>query len=442
MSKRTVRAGAVRSAGVLCALALSLLFASPVLAASPPTWELISSHTPADIPLSQAANQVDTVTVEGGGVTPYVGRFALEVETEAGGKGETRPLRYASSASAVQAALEAVPAIGPGNVRVTGGPKAPGGKGQSSWSYVVTFTGALRGREVGLEEEELTATGAEEAAAEKAGVVPEEAVAEVEVMTSGTHDTVTYELTAVNTGGSPSSGKITVTDTLPAGLSTESTPQGQGWACSPPGEGRTTVTCTSEAVVQPGAKSAPITIGAYVDIAHGTVGEQLVNTITITGGGAGATTKSDAATTVTAPTPTGPRLGLAGGRAKTLTSKQIAAVLGRHLVPSGSAARIPALLSRGGYKLSVKALEASTVVIGWYQVPAGAKLASKAKPVLVAAGKRSFSAAGTAQITIKLTGAGRRLLSHARKVTLTAKGTLTPSSKVPITARRSFVLAR
>jgi uncharacterized repeat protein (TIGR01451 family) len=344
----------------------------------------------------------------------------------------------------VQSALEAVAVIGHGNVRVSGGPKAPGGKGQSSWSYVVTFTGALRGREMGLEEEELTATGAEEAAAEQAGVVPEEGVVEVEVMTSGRHDTVTYELAAVNTGGSPSSGKITVTDTLPAGLSTEATPEGQGWTCSPAGAARTTVTCTSEAVVQPGARSAPITIGAYVDIAHGTVGEQLVNTITVTGGGADATTKSDVATTVAAPTPTGPRLGLAGGRAKTLSSKQIAAVLGRHLVPSGSAARISALLSRGGYKLSVKAPEASTVVIGWYQVPAGAKLAgkAKAKPVLVAFGKRSFSAAGTATITIKLTVAGRRLLGRAKKLTLTAKGTLTPSSKVPITARRSFVLAR
>jgi hypothetical protein len=77
-------------------------------------------------------------------------------------------------------------------------------------------------------------------------------------------------------------------------------------------------------------------------------------------------------------------------------------------------------------------------------VPSGAKLARKAKPkpVLVAAGHRTFAAAGTATIKIKLTPAGRRMLKPAKKLKLTAKGTFTPTGKLPITATRTFILKR
>jgi hypothetical protein len=123
---------------------------------------------------------------------------------------------------------------------------------------------------------------------------------------------------------------------------------------------------------------------------------------------------------------------------------QIATLLGRELTPSGKAAKIAALLKSGVFSISFRALEAGTAVINWYQVPPGAKFTKKAKPkpVLVASGQRSFSAAGTTKIKIKLTAAGKRLLKHAKQLKLTAKGTFTPTGKTPITTTKVFVLKR
>jgi hypothetical protein len=122
----------------------------------------------------------------------------------------------------------------------------------------------------------------------------------------------------------------------------------------------------------------------------------------------------------------------------------IARRLREQLPVVGPLAGIGTLLKSGVFSISFKALQAGTAVINWYQVPPGAKLATKAKPkpVLVASGRRSFSAAGTAKIKIKLTAAGKRLLKHAKKLKLTAKGTFTPTGKTPITATKVFVLKR
>ena len=94
------------------------------------------------------------------------------------------------------------------------------------------------------------------------------------------------------------------------------------------------------------------------------------------------------------------------------------------------------MLKAGGLTITFKALEAGTAVIGWYQLPPGAKLARKAKPVLVASGHATFEAAGTLKIEIKLTPAGKRLLKHARILKLTAKGVFTPSGEPPVSAGR------
>jgi hypothetical protein len=122
----------------------------------------------------------------------------------------------------------------------------------------------------------------------------------------------------------------------------------------------------------------------------------------------------------------------------------IPALLAGQLTPSGKKAKIAALLKSGGFTVAFKALEAGTVVINWYYLPPGAKLAKKAKPkpVLVASGKLTFSAAGTAKVKLKLTAAGKSLLKHAKKLKLTAKGTFTPTGKTPITASKTFVLKR
>ena len=74
----------------------------------------------------------------------------------------------------------------------------------------------------------------------------------------------------------------------------------------------------------------------------------------------------------------------------------------------------------------------------------GRKLAkkTKAKPVLVASGRRTFSAAETATIRVRLTAAGKSLLKRAKQIKLTAKGIFTPAGGSPVTAMRTFTLKR
>jgi hypothetical protein len=126
------------------------------------------------------------------------------------------------------------------------------------------------------------------------------------------------------------------------------------------------------------------------------------------------------------------------------TSTEIAALLAGELAPSGKAARIRALLKRGYFARVMRALEAGTETIDWYRIPRGAKIATahNVKPMLVAAGAVSFSAAGSAPIKIKLTRAGKRLLRHAKKIALTATGTFTPIGGAPVVGSRSFTIRR
>jgi hypothetical protein len=125
----------------------------------------------------------------------------------------------------------------------------------------------------------------------------------------------------------------------------------------------------------------------------------------------------------------------------TVSRAQIAALLVGDLRPSGASARIRALLT-GGIAIPFRALEPGTAAIAWYYLPPGARIAKRARPVLVASGRLTFSAAGTAAINVKPTTEGRRLLKHASRVKLTAKGTFTPTGDSPIGATRTFVLKK
>jgi hypothetical protein len=126
-----------------------------------------------------------------------------------------------------------------------------------------------------------------------------------------------------------------------------------------------------------------------------------------------------------------------------VSSAQIEALVVGQLVPSGRAAKIRALLRSGGFALVFTASEAGLIVVDWYHVLPGAKLARKAhRPLLVAAGRLSFSTKGTARVQIKLTVAGANLLRHTEQLKVTAKATFTPQGRSPITATRAFLLKR
>lgn len=127
-----------------------------------------------------------------------------------------------------------------------------------------------------------------------------------------------------------------------------------------------------------------------------------------------------------------------------ISTAQIAAVLGQQLVPRGKAARIGALLKHGGLTMPFRALEAGTLAVQWYYVPVGAKLAKTgtAKAVLVASGRLVFSGAGTGTVRVKVTAQGRRLLKGARREKLTVRGEFEAAGNASVGITRGFVVGR
>lgn len=102
-----------------------------------------------------------------------------------------------------------------------------------------------------------------------------------------------YVLTARNTGNTPTTGLVTVADTLPAGF-VPATAAGTGWACNIAGQ---VVTCTRSDALAAGASYPAITIG----VAISTTAVTATNTATVAGGGESDTTNNSASdpTTVT-----------------------------------------------------------------------------------------------------------------------------------------------
>lgn len=127
-----------------------------------------------------------------------------------------------------------------------------------------------------------------------------------------------------------------------------------------------------------------------------------------------------------------------------ISSAQLVALLKGQLTPSGGAVKIGALLKHGGLGLRFTAPEAGTLSIQWYEVPPGAKLAghSKAKPVLVASGQRSFATAGRGTITVKLTAIGKRLLRPAKRMKLVVKETFGGSGSAQVSVTGGVVVRR
>jgi uncharacterized repeat protein (TIGR01451 family) len=87
----------------------------------------------------------------------------------------------------------------------------------------------------------------------------------------------TYSITVTNSGGVASSGTVTVTDTLPAGL-TPGAATGTGWTCNTAGQ---TVTCTRSDALNGGASypaiSVPVTVAPNSSLS-------LTNTASVSGG--------------------------------------------------------------------------------------------------------------------------------------------------------------
>jgi hypothetical protein len=135
--------------------------------------------------------------------------------------------------------------------------------------------------------------------------------------------------------------------------------------------------------------------------------------------------------------------GVLAAIAKSATTAQLKALLARLLLPHGSKAKIAALLKHRGYAVSFSSIAAGRLSVSWYQVPKGAHLSDRAKPVLVASGKVTTKESGVAKLTIKLTAKGRKLIAAAKQpLKLTAKGVLAPRGASSLRATHAFAVKR
>jgi hypothetical protein len=125
-----------------------------------------------------------------------------------------------------------------------------------------------------------------------------------------------------------------------------------------------------------------------------------------------------------------------------VASSQIADLLRSEIVPHGKSALVKHVLDRGGCKLAVKALESGVEVIDWYLPSKGARSGGKSRGTLVATGQIRFSGAGRGALNVKLTSAGKRLLSDKQGVKLVAWGSFAGSEGKPVVVNESFTMRR
>ena len=126
------------------------------------------------------------------------------------------------------------------------------------------------------------------------------------------------------------------------------------------------------------------------------------------------------------------------------TRTQILELVAGQLGPSADRARLGLFANRAAFAFKFKALEAGTAVVDWYGARSDPEQTwnARGKPVLIASGRLTFSAAATKTMRISFTPVGRRLWSGAKQLRLTVKGTFTPIGAAPITVLRTVVLQR
>jgi hypothetical protein len=268
-------------------LAVSLAAASAAAATPGVAWAVRASAEPSNFQASDTTDERQTIKIAATG-----GTFTIRQESSI----ETAPIPFNADAAAVQAALEALPETGIGNVTVSGGP----GDASGSSPYVVTFIGSHHGQFVSpvkLDGSSLT------------GVSPSATVEEQEVGANVDQ----YTILLNNVGSQASSGTLTVRDTLPPGVTTVGTPtstEGE-FSCSPEGVGQSVVTCTTEVAVPGQASAAAIVIPVAVSpTAPETSTGPLANAVEVSGGGASEAIHANAPTTISAATPLFTPLGL------------------------------------------------------------------------------------------------------------------------------------
>jgi hypothetical protein len=122
------------------------------------------------------------------------------------------------------------------------------------------------------------------------------------------------------------------------------------------------------------------------------------------------------------------------GGSVTVSASKVRGLLRQVLAVHGKAGTIRGVLNHAGYSFSFVAPSAGRLVMAWYYAPKHGRKVLVSKVTLV------YHASGKATAKILLTSQGRRLLSGARRVKLTATGTFTPAGHGGITMSRAITL--
>lgn len=110
------------------------------------------------------------------------------------------------------------------------------------------------------------------------------------------------------------------------------------------------------------------------------------------------------------------------------------------LKPSGKPARLKAVAKAHGFTFKFTAPAGGTLTLTWYELPKGAHIARKVKPVKIASGKLKLTGSGTANVRIVLSRAGRKLLAHSHHVKLTSRARFKAAGISIVTATGKFSL--
>jgi len=161
------------------------------------------------------------------------------------------PAKESEGAGSIEAALNALPLVGPGGVSVGGGP----GNRNSENPYFVNFGG-------GMEKTDVAPLLANSVGLSGGGVHN----ATVTTTVPGGPGTTTLHIYAQNTGGAASLGLVTIKVQLPTGVTTATTAKlTPGAACTPSDPGQEAFSCTTEQAVAPSLNlptlNAPLRVG-------------------------------------------------------------------------------------------------------------------------------------------------------------------------------------
>jgi hypothetical protein len=119
------------------------------------------------------------------------------------------------------------------------------------------------------------------------------------------------------------------------------------------------------------------------------------------------------------------------------TLSPIALAVRRALVPSGRGAKIGTLVRRGRYLASFHAPGLGRLTLAWYK-PA----ARHRRPTLLASVTAIFAHASTRTIAITLSAKGKRLLKHASRMGVSARGSFVANASSPVSTTATFTLHR